>query len=85
MTTEPKQNWHTEAYKGMEVHVTALLRDGRVSSWDYTVRVTQPGDDASSESELTAESGDDADYPTEEAAVEAGFVKGYSMVDALFS
>lgn len=85
MTMEPNQNWHTEAYKGMEVHVTALLRDGPTSSWDYTVRVTQPGDDAASESELTAESGDNADYASEEEAVEAGFVKGYTMVDALFS
>jgi hypothetical protein len=81
---EPKQDWHTEAYKGMEVHVTALVRDDEPSAWDFTVRVTQPGEDSTSESELTAESGDDADYPSEEEALEAGFVKGYSMVDALF-
>lgn len=81
---ERSQDWHTEAYKGMEVHVTALARDGDGTSWDYTVRVTQPGEDSSSESELSAESGDDADYPSENAAVEAGFVKGYSMVDAMF-
>lgn len=81
---EPKQNWHTESYKGMEVHVTALARDGAGSSWDYTVRIAQPGEDAGSESELTAESGVDAAYPSEEDAVEAGFVKGYAMVDALF-
>jgi hypothetical protein len=81
---EPRQDWHTESYKGMEVHVSALARDAAGSSWDFTVRITQPGDDASTESELTAESGDDACYPTEEAAVEAGFVKAYSLVDALF-
>ena len=81
---EQKQDWHTEAYKGMEVHVTALARDDEGSTWDFTVRVTQPGEDAASESELTAASGDEADYPSEEDAVEAGFVKGYSMVDALF-
>ena len=81
---ERNQDWHTEAYKGMEVHVTALARDGSPSSWDYTVRVTQPGEDSSAESELTAESGDDTDYPSEDAAVEAGFVKGYSMVDAMY-
>lgn len=78
-----EQDWHTEEYKGMEVHVSALARDDAHSSWDFTVRVTQPGEDASSESELAAESGDDADYPTAEAALEAGFVKGYAMVDAL--
>ncbi|HYC41610.1 MAG TPA: hypothetical protein VEB70_01335 [Noviherbaspirillum sp.] len=78
------QDWHTEAYKGMEVHVTALPKDERGKAWDYTVRVTQPGDDSSSEAELTAESGDDRDFPTEEAAVEAGFMRGYSMVDAMF-
>lgn len=78
------QDWHTEAYKGMEVHVTALPKDGRGKAWDYTVRVTQPGDDSSSEGELAAESGDDSDFPSEEAAVEAGFMRGYSMVDAMF-
>lgn len=81
---ERNQDWHTEAYKGMEVHVTALARDESLTSWDYTVRVTQPGDDSTSESELTTASGDDADFPSEDAAVEAGFVKGYSMVDAMF-
>jgi hypothetical protein len=81
MTNE--QDWHTESYKGMDVHVTALPHDASRSSWDYTIRIAQPGEDSSSESELTAESGDDADYPSEEAAVQAGFVKAYSMVDAL--
>lgn len=81
---ESHQDWHTEAYKGMEVHVTALAREGKDGIWDYTVRVTQPGDDSTSESELSAQSGDDADYPSEDAAVEAGFVRGYAMVDALF-
>lgn len=81
---EPKQDWQTEEYKGMEVHVTALARNDARSSWDYTVRVTQPGEDSSAESELAASSGDDADYASEEKAVEAGFVRGYAMVDALF-
>lgn len=79
-----RQDWHTEAYKGMEVHVTALRKDDLGKAWDYTVRVTQPGEDSSSESELAADSGDEADYPSEEEAVEAGFVRGYSMVDAMF-
>jgi len=77
------QDWHTEAYKGMEVHVTALPKDDSGSAWDYTVRVTQPGEDSSAESELMASAGDDADFPTEEAAVEAGFVRGYALVDAM--
>lgn len=84
MSMEPKQDWHTEAYKGMEVHVTALARDASQASWVYTVRVAQPGEDAGSESELTAESGDPTGYLSEEDAVEAGFVRGYAMVDALF-
>jgi hypothetical protein len=78
-----EQDWRTESYKGMEVHVSALPHDASRSSWDYTIRITQPGEDASSESELTAEAGDDADYPTEDAAVQAGFAKAYSMVDDL--
>ncbi|GAB3551512.1 hypothetical protein GCM10027343_35850 [Noviherbaspirillum agri] len=78
-----EQDWHTEVYKGMEVHVTALPRDETGTSWDYTVRVAQPGDDAGSQSELAAQSGDDMDYTTEEAALEAGFVKGYAIVDDL--
>jgi hypothetical protein len=78
-----EQDWHTEVYKGMEVHVTALPRDDAGTSWDYAVRVAQPGDDAGSQSELAAQSGDDANYETEEAALQAGFVKGYAMVEDL--
>lgn len=78
-----EQDWHTEEYKGMEVHVSALPRDDEGASWDFTIRITQPGDDAGSASELTAQSGDDTDYPTEERALEAGFAKGYAMVDEL--
>ena len=75
------QDWHTESYKGMDVHVTALPRDdGR---WDFTVRIAQSGEDTGSASELTDRSGDDGDYPSENAALEAGFVKGYAMVDGL--
>lgn len=80
---EPTQDWHTEEYKGMEVHVSALARDAAGASWDFTIRITQPGEDAGSESELTAQSGDDGDYSTEAAAVEAGFAKGYALVDDL--
>ncbi|RJG06089.1 hypothetical protein D3870_08790 [Noviherbaspirillum cavernae] len=80
-----EQDWRTELYKGMEVHVTALPRDDANSVWDYSVRISQPGDDAGSESELSAQSGDDADYPSEEEAVQAGFVKGYAMVDRLLA
>jgi hypothetical protein len=78
-----EQDWRTEFYKGMDVHVCALPRDASHSAWDYTIRITQPGDDSGSASELTAQSGDDADYPSKKAALEAGFLKGYSMVDAL--
>ncbi|MEN3293039.1 MAG: hypothetical protein V7642_2292 [Burkholderiales bacterium] len=78
-----QQDWRTESYKGMDVHVTALPHDPSGSRWDYTVRISQPGEDSSSESELTAESGDDADYPSKEEAVQAGFAKGYAMVDEL--
>jgi hypothetical protein len=78
-----QQDWHTESYKGMDVHVSALPHDGSATKWDYTVRIAQPGEDSSSSSELTAESGDDRDYLTREAALEAGFAKGYAMVDEL--
>lgn len=76
-----EQDWHTEVYKGFEVHVTPLTRaDGR---WDFSVRIAQPGEDAGSASELSASAGDDADYPDAKAALEAGFDKGYAMVDTL--
>lgn len=78
-----RQDWHTEFYKGMEVHVTAIPREDALHQWDYTVRIAQPGDDSTSESELVAESGDEQDYPSEQAALEAGFAKGYAMVDRL--
>ena len=76
------QSWRTEQYKGLEVHVTALPH-GDTKKWDYTVRVTDPGADSSSISTLTDDSGDDDDFATEEAAVQAGFMKGYMMVDKL--
>lgn len=75
------QDWQTETYKGMEVHVSPLPREG--GRWDYTVRVAWPGEDSSSEAELAAESGDDADYPDAATAVAAGFSRGYQMVDEL--
>jgi hypothetical protein len=78
-----EQSWRTEYYRGMDVHVSALPRNARHTSWDYTVRVTQPGDDAGSESELTAQAGDDANFDTEEAAIQSALLKGYAMVDSL--
>jgi hypothetical protein len=78
-----EQDWRTEYYRGMDVHVSALPRNARHTSWDYTVRVTQPGEDASSESELTAQSGDDADFDSEDSAIQAAFLRGYAMVDSL--
>ena len=80
-----EQDWHTEFYRGMDVHVSALPHDEKHSAWDYTVRISQPGDDAGSASELAAQSGDDADYATREAAIEAALAKGYAMVDALLA
>lgn len=80
-----EQNWHTEMYRGMEVHVSPLPHAGSPGVWDYTVRIAQPGEDASYASELSARSGDDQDYPNEEAAVEAGFAKGYAMVDEMLA
>ena len=75
------QHWQTETYKGMDVHVSPLPRPG--GNWDYTVRVAWPGADSSAEAELSAESGDDNDYPSREAAVSAGFERGYQLVDKL--
>ena len=78
-----EQSWQTEEYKGMDVHVTALPHCGTTAKWDFTVRVTDPGVDSSAAGALTADSGDDEDYATEEAAVQAGFAKGYALVDSL--
>ncbi len=78
-----QQNWKTEEYKGMDVHVTALQHGDNTSKWDYTVRIADPGADSSAVNALVNDSGDDGDYPTEQAAVEAGFIKGYALVDKL--
>lgn len=80
---EKQQNWSTELYKGLEVHVTTLQKEDAKHQWDYTVRISEPGVDASTESELTAESGDDADYASSDVALAAGFAKGYAMVNEL--
>lgn len=65
------------------MHVTALRKEEPPQLWDYSVRICEPGVDASAESELAAESGDDADYDTAEEALEAGFSRGYELVDEL--
>lgn len=80
-----EQDWRTELYKDMEIYVTALPHEGSTSLWDYTVRLAWPGEDPSSEGEVVGKSGDDGDYPTAEAAVQAGFLKGYALVDQLGS
>jgi len=80
---EDQENWSTELYKGMDVHVTVLRRQDGGHHWDYTVRVSEPGADASAESELAAESGDDGDYASAEEARAAGFARGYALVDRL--
>lgn len=77
------QDWQTDFYKGMDVHVTALPHENKRARWDFSVRIAQPGEDAGSASELAASAGDEADYATPEEAISAGFAKGYSMVDAL--
>lgn len=77
------QDWRTEAYKGMDIHVTALPHKNVREKWDYTVRIAQPGSDASSAAELAAGSGDDDDYDDPEQAIRAGLRKGQAMVDQL--
>lgn len=78
-----RQNWRTEEYKGMDVHVTALPHKAMNGKWDYTVRITDPGLDSSANAELASASGDNEDYVSEDAATEAGFVAGYALVDRL--
>ncbi len=80
---DKQENWSTELYKGMEVHVTALQKEKAREKWDYTVRLCEPGVDATAESELVAKSGDDSDYPSQGAALAAGFARGYAMVDRI--
>jgi hypothetical protein len=80
---EAQQNWSTEQYKGMDVHVTVLQKEDGSRQWDYTVRVTEPGVDSSAKSELSAESGDDGDYASPEEALAAGLARGYAIVDRM--
>ncbi|RQO36135.1 hypothetical protein DBR37_07340 [Herminiimonas sp. KBW02] len=80
---EKQQNWSTELYQGLDVHVTTLQKEAPPQLWDYTVRVCEPGLDASAESELAAESGDDADYASAAEALAAGFSRGYALVDRI--
>lgn len=80
---EKQQNWSTELYKGMDVHVTVLQKEDGSSKWDYTVRISEEGVDASAQSELIAASGDDADYGSSNEALAGGFAKGYAMVNQI--
>jgi hypothetical protein len=80
---EQQQNWSTEQYKGMDVHVSVLQKEDGSRQWDYTVRISEPGADSSAESELSAESGDDGDYASPEEALAAGLKRGYALVDQI--
>jgi hypothetical protein len=80
---EQQQNWSTEQYKGMDVHVSVLQKEDGSHQWDYTVRISEPGADSSAESELSAESGDDGDYASPEEALAAGLKRGYALVDQM--
>ncbi|GGI16054.1 hypothetical protein [Oxalicibacterium faecigallinarum] len=82
---EQQQNWSTELYKGLEIHVATLKNsgDGSDHPWDYTIRICEPGVDATAESDLLTAAGDDGDYATAEEAFAAGFKKGYALVDSL--
>jgi hypothetical protein len=83
-----QQDWHTEEYRGIEVHVSPFPRSNDNKSWDYSVRIAERGDDSGSASEVSAQSddeGSEAGYPTADAAVEAGFKRGYAMVDAMLA
>lgn len=78
-----EQDWRTEEYKGLDIHVSALPHQKEEGKWDYTVRVAQPGADASAAAELTAGSGDDDDFPTPEQAIAAGMKQGQKLIDRL--
>ncbi|HTH45415.1 MAG TPA: hypothetical protein VL528_10065 [Oxalicibacterium sp.] len=80
---EKQENWSTEFYKGMDVHVTVLQKEDGSRQWDYTVRVSEPGVDATAESELAAKSGDDGDYASPGEALAAGLSRGYAIVDQI--
>lgn len=80
---EEQENWSTELYKGMEVHVTTLKKRKMKNQWDYTVRICEPGVDATADSELIVKSGDDTDYASPDKALAAGFKKGYALVDEI--
>lgn len=80
-----EQNWRTETYRGLDIHVSALPHGTDKDKWDYTVRVAQPGADAGASAELTAGSGDDDDYSSPEKAVAAGLKKGQMLVDRLLN
>ncbi len=80
---EQQQNWSTELYKEMEVHVTTLQKENTPNRWDFTVRICEPGVDATAASELAAKSGDDDDYFCMNDALAAGFAKGYAMVNEM--
>ena len=80
---QPAQEWRTEEYKGMDIHVSALPHEEDGNKWDYTIRIAQPGADSSAAAELAAGSGDDDDYYDREQAIAAGLRKGQAMVDRL--
>ncbi len=80
---KPDQEWRTESYKSMDIHVSALLHTNEPDKWDYTVRVAYPGTDAGTSAELAAGAGDDDDYADAEQAIAAGLEKGHAMVDRL--
>lgn len=90
MTVEA--NWRTELYKDFDVYVLAIPRAARpgkaakpAAQWDFVVRVCESGADPTAVETLVAHSHDERPLPTREAAEDAGFSRGYGLVDVLLS
>ncbi|MHA6913933.1 hypothetical protein ACQUJO_12430 [Ralstonia pseudosolanacearum] len=91
MTVEA--NWRTELYKDFDVYVLAIPRAARASGkaaksaalWDFVVRVCESGADPTAVETLVAHSHDERPLPTRGAAEDAGFARGYGLVDVLLS
>ncbi|MFP3889972.1 hypothetical protein [uncultured Ralstonia sp.] len=86
-------NWRTELYQDFDVYVLAIPRAERAAGkgkakpapaqWDFVVRVCESGADPTAVETLVAHSHDEHPLPSREDAEDAGFARGYGLVDGL--
>ena len=94
-TTTPKdvaqgdrREWKIEEYRGKHIHVCTVLRvnenealAGHGQQWDFKVRVTDNGAEATAHECASSESDPESFYSTQAVAEDLGFTRGRELAE----